>query len=86
MLPYHKCIIFFSYFSLFIVLSVTFLSNICDLCSENFYLVHHSHALTLWESHIETLRLEGDPQITKWEVFKTLINYQFYGIGYVEDE
>jgi hypothetical protein len=44
------------------------------------------HALTWWESHTETLRLEGDPPVTRWEDFKTLINSQFYPIGYVEDE
>jgi hypothetical protein len=31
------------------------------------------HALTWWEIHIETLRLEDDPPITRWEQFKTLI-------------
>ena len=31
------------------------------------------HALTWWESHTKTLRLEGDPLVTKWEDFKTLI-------------
>jgi hypothetical protein len=31
------------------------------------------HALTWWEIHMETLRLEGDPPVTKWEDFKTLI-------------
>jgi hypothetical protein len=30
------------------------------------------HALTWWESHTETLRLEGDPPVTKWKDFKTL--------------
>jgi hypothetical protein len=44
------------------------------------------HALTWWESHMETLRLEGDPLVTKWEDFKTLIKSQFYPIGYVEDQ
>jgi hypothetical protein len=44
------------------------------------------HALTWWESHMKTLRLEGDPQVTKWEDFKTLIKSQFYHIGYVEDQ
>jgi hypothetical protein len=37
----NKGIIFFSYCPLFIVLSMIYLSNICDLCSEYFYLVHH---------------------------------------------
>ena len=32
------------------------------------------HDLTWWESHIETLRMEGDPLVTKWEDLKTLIN------------
>jgi hypothetical protein len=44
------------------------------------------HALTWWEIHMETLRLEGDPLVTKWEDFKTLIKSQFYPIGYVEDQ
>jgi hypothetical protein len=44
------------------------------------------HALTWWESHTETLRLEGDPPVTRWEDFKTLIKSQFYPIGYVEDQ
>jgi hypothetical protein len=35
---------------------------------------------------METLRLEGDPPVTKWEDFKTLIKSQFYPIGYVEDQ
>jgi hypothetical protein len=44
------------------------------------------HALTWWEIHMETLRLEGDPPVTRWEDFKTLIKSQFYPIGYVEDQ
>jgi hypothetical protein len=36
------------------------------------------------KSH-KMLRLEGDPPVTKWEVFKTLIKSQFYPIGYKED-
>jgi hypothetical protein len=35
---------------------------------------------------METLRMEGDPPITKWEDFKTLIKSKFYPIGYVEDQ
>jgi hypothetical protein len=35
---------------------------------------------------METLSLEGDPLVTKWEDFKTLIKCQFYPIGYVEDQ
>jgi hypothetical protein len=35
---------------------------------------------------METLRLEGDPPVTRWEDFKTLIKSQFYPIGYVEDQ
>ena len=35
---------------------------------------------------METLRLEGEPLVTKWEDFKTLIKSQFYPIGYMEDE
>jgi hypothetical protein len=35
---------------------------------------------------METLRLEGDPLVTRWEDFKTLIKSQFYPIGYVEDQ
>jgi hypothetical protein len=31
------------------------------------------HALTWWESHMETLMLEGDLPVTRWEDFKTLI-------------
>jgi hypothetical protein len=34
----------------------------------------------------ETLRLEGDPPITRWEDFKILIKSQFYLIGYVEEK
>jgi hypothetical protein len=44
------------------------------------------HALTWWESHTETLRLEGDRPVTKWEDFKTIINSQFYTIDYEEDQ
>jgi hypothetical protein len=39
------------------------------------------HALTWWEIHTETLRLEGDPLVTRWENFKTLIKSHFYPIG-----
>jgi hypothetical protein len=35
---------------------------------------------------METLRLEGDPPVTRWENFKTFIKSQFYPIRYVEDE
>lgn len=31
------------------------------------------HALNWWESHTKTLRLEGEPPMTRWEDFKTLI-------------
>jgi hypothetical protein len=41
------------------------------------------HALSWWEIHMETLKLEVDPLITKWGVFKTLIKSQFYHVGYV---
>jgi len=44
------------------------------------------HALTWWESHTETLRLEGEARVTKWEDFKALIKSQFYPIGYMEDQ
>jgi len=44
------------------------------------------HALTWWEIHTETLRLEGDPLVTRWENFKTIIKSQFYPIRYVEDQ
>jgi hypothetical protein len=44
------------------------------------------HAQTWWESHMQTLRLEGDPILTKWEAFKTLIKFQFCPIGYEEDQ
>ncbi len=42
--------------------------------------------MTWWESHMETLRLEGEPLVTKWEDFKTLIKSQCYPIGYVEGQ
>jgi len=42
------------------------------------------HAHTWWNSCIKTLRLENDPPLTKWEVFKDLIKSQFYSIGYEE--
>jgi hypothetical protein len=38
------------------------------------------HALTWWEIHTKKLRLEGDPPVTRWEDFKTLIKSQFYPI------
>jgi hypothetical protein len=41
-------------------------------------------SLTWWEIHIDRLTLEGDPLVTKWEAFKTLIKSQFYPIGYAE--
>jgi hypothetical protein len=40
------------------------------------------HALTLWEIHMKRIRVEGDPLVTRWEDFKTLIKSQFYSIGY----
>lgn len=43
------------------------------------------HALAWWESHTNTIMLEGAPLVTKWEEFKTLIKSQFYPIGYVEN-
>jgi hypothetical protein len=33
-------------------------------------------AQTLWESHMEMVRLEGVPLVIKWEVFKTLLKYE----------
>ena len=44
------------------------------------------NSLTYLETHTENLRLEGDPPVTKCEDFKTLIQSQFYPIGYVEDQ
>ena len=35
------------------------------------------HAQILVEIYIETLRLEGDPPITKWEFFKNLSTFIF---------
>lgn len=35
---------------------------------------------------METLRLEGEPSVTKWEDLKTLIKSQFYHIGDVEEK
>ena len=34
---------------------------------------------------MEELRLEGDPPVTKWGGFKTLMNSQFYPSSYVEE-
>jgi hypothetical protein len=44
------------------------------------------HSLTWWEIHIEKLMLEGEPLVTIWEDFKTLIKFQFYPIRYAEDQ
>ena len=44
------------------------------------------HESTWWESLTETLRLEGDPLVTRWEDFKTLIKSQFYPIWYVDNQ
>lgn len=44
------------------------------------------YSLTWWESRTKTLRLEGDPLLTKWDDFKTLIKLQFYPIEYVDDQ
>jgi hypothetical protein len=44
------------------------------------------HALNWWEIHMETLRMESDPLVTRWEEFKTIIKSQLYPIGYVEDQ
>lgn len=35
------------------------------------------HAQTWWKIHMKTLRLEGDSLVTRWEVFKTFIKYEF---------
>jgi hypothetical protein len=43
------------------------------------------HALTWWESHMDSLRLDTNPPVTKREDFKTHTKSQFYPIGYVED-
>jgi hypothetical protein len=40
------------------------------------------HAQIWWEIHTKMIRVEGDPLVTKWEVFETLINSQFYPIRY----
>jgi hypothetical protein len=68
---------------------------------EFYFIIHHineeqkisftrlkldGHALTWWEIHTGTLRLEGDLPITRWEDFKALIKSQFYPIRYVEDQ
>jgi hypothetical protein len=45
-----------------------------------------SDALAWWEIHMKTLRLEGDPLVTRWEDFKTIIMSQFHNIRYVEDQ
>jgi hypothetical protein len=44
------------------------------------------HALSWWESHTKTFRLEGDPLVARWEDFKILIKSQFYPIRYVKDQ
>jgi hypothetical protein len=31
------------------------------------------HALTWWERHMKKIKLYGDPKVTRWEDFKTLI-------------
>ena len=43
------------------------------------------YALTWWDSHTNTLTLEGEPPMSIWEDFKNLIKSQFYPIGYIED-
>jgi hypothetical protein len=68
---------------------------------EVYFIIHHineepkisfvrlkleDQALTSWESHMETIRLEGDTPATKWDDFKTFIKCQFYHIGYIEDQ
>jgi hypothetical protein len=49
-------------------------------------LMLEGHALTWWEIHTETLKLEGDPLVNRWENSKTLINSQFYLIRCVENK
>jgi len=44
------------------------------------------HELNWWKSHTETLRLEGELLVAKWEDFKTLIKLLFYPVGYMEDQ
>jgi hypothetical protein len=43
-------------------------------------------ALTWWEIHVDTLGLEGDLLVNKWEDLKTLIKSQVFPIVYVEDQ
>jgi hypothetical protein len=38
------------------------------------------------KQHTETLKLEGDPPVTRWEDFKTFIKSQLYPIKYVKDQ
>ena len=40
---------------------------------------------TWWEGQFKVHMLEGDPWVTMWEVFKTLIKYQFYTIEYEDN-
>jgi hypothetical protein len=42
------------------------------------------HALAWLEIHMETLILEGDPLLIRWEDFKNIIKSHFYPIGYVK--
>jgi hypothetical protein len=61
--------------------------HIDEECKISFFILKlEGPALTWCKIHIETLRIEGDPPVTKWEDFNTLIKSQFYLIGYVEDQ
>jgi hypothetical protein len=44
------------------------------------------HALTCWESYAVSRALGNEPQVTNLEVFKNMIKYQFYPIGYEEHQ
>lgn len=44
------------------------------------------HALTWWESRMETLRMDVDPLMNKWKDFKTHIGSQFFHIKDVEEQ
>jgi len=44
------------------------------------------HALTWWDSDAVSRELGNEPLVIDWEVFKNMIKYQFYPIGYEEHQ
>lgn len=51
-----------------------------------FKLKLEGHAFFEWESNIKAFSLEGDPLVTKWDDFNTIIKSQCFRMGYVGEQ